>query len=93
MPQEYGSHYNTDYVKLDKLEIYAKTPISFSAVPYSIKELLDKKHDFELVKDGKTYLNIDCEMSGVGSCACGPDLDRKYQAKKASKMSFRIIVK
>jgi beta-galactosidase len=93
MPQEYGSHYNTDYVKLDKLEIYAKTPISFSAVPYSIKELLDKKHDFELVKDGKTYLNIDCEMSGVGSCACGPDLDRKYQTKKASKMSFRIIVK
>ena len=93
MPQEYGSHYSTEYVKFDKLEIYGKNDFSFSAIPYSQDTLIDTKHDYELVKDGKTYVNIDATMSGVGSSSCCTELDKKYWAKLSRKLSFRIIVK
>ncbi len=92
-PQEYGSHYLTDYVKFSNIEIYAKKPMSFSAIPYSQEMLKDVNHDFELVKDGKTYVCIDAELSGVGSASCGPALDKKYWAKPGGKLSVRIIVK
>ncbi|MBO7187126.1 MAG: hypothetical protein J6V68_01850 [Clostridia bacterium] len=92
-PQEYGSHYKTSYVKLGNLEIYGKKDFSFSAIPYSQKQLIAKPHDFELLKDGKTYVNIDASISGVGTHACGPELDRKYWANLADKLSIRIIVK
>ena len=93
MPQEYGSHYNTDFIKLDDIEVYAKNPISFSAHPYSTTELFNKKHDFELVKDGKTYLNLDCSMRGIGSGSCGPWLKDKYKTKIKGEMSLRLISK
>ncbi len=92
-PQEYGSHYKTDYVKFDNIEIYGKKDFSFSAIPYSQKQLIATKHDFELLKDGKTYINIDATMSGVGTHSCGPELMKKYWAKLSDKLSIRIIVK
>ena len=45
------------------------------------------------VIDGKTYVNIDATMSGVGSSSCCTELDKKYWAKLSRKLSFRIIVK
>ena len=92
-PQEYGSHYSTEYVKFDNLEIYGKNDFSFSAIPYSQDMLIDAKHDFELVKDGKTYVNIDATLSGIGSSSCVTELDKKYWAKMSNKLSLRIIVK
>ncbi len=55
--------------------------------------LIDAKHDFELVKDGKTYVNIDASLSGIGSSSCVTELDKKYWAKMSHKLSLRIIVK
>ena len=45
---------------------------SFSALPYSAKQIAAAKHDFELPKRDGTYLTADLFMSGLGSNACGP---------------------
>lgn len=93
-PQEYGSHYGADYVKIGDLEIYTKDKsFSFSAKPYSTKELCSKNHNFELVKTGDTYVNIDAAMSGVGTHSCGPALPKEHRAKKAGELNLRIILK
>lgn len=93
-PQEYANHYGTDYVKIGNLEVYSKDgSFTFSANPYSVKQLSEKAHDFELVKDGNVYVNLDAAMSGVGTGSCGPALDKACRAKKSGKLSVRIILK
>jgi len=92
-PQEYGSHYSTDYVEFDDFAIYGKKDFSFSAIPYSQKHLYETGHVFDLKKSGKTFVNIDASISGVGSNSCGPELDNKYKAKLSEKLSIRIIAK
>ncbi len=92
MPQEYGSHNRTSYVKLGDcgLCITADREFSFSALPYSAQELNAKKHDFELVKSGNTYIHLDAECSGVGSASCGPVLDDKYKASEKGSIEFKL---
>lgn len=92
-PQEYGSHYLTDYVKFNNVEVYGKKPFSFSATPYSQLELFRAQHDFELNKDGLTYVTIDANLAGVGSNSCGPWMKEKYQTKLADKLSIRFVIK
>ena len=82
------------YVKIGDLEIYTKDKsFSFSAKPYSTKELCSKNHDFELVKTGDTYVNIDAAMSGIGTHSCGPELPKEHRTKKAGELNLRIILK
>lgn len=93
-PQECGSHYGTTELEIkDFAKITAKTPFSFSVLPYSTKELMTAKHDFELAASGKTWINLDISMSGVGTASCGPMLPEKYRASKKSVNVFRIVSK
>ncbi len=92
MPQEYGSHDRASYIKFARcgLCISADREFSFSALPYSAKELNDKKHDFELVKSGDTYVCLNADSSGVGSNSCGPALEKKYYAAKKGSIEFKF---
>ena len=68
-------------------------PFSFNVCPYSVKMLMQSAHDFDLQETGKTYINLDVFMSGVGSNSCGPELAERYRAGKNGSNTFRIILK
>lgn len=65
---------------------------SFSYLPYSIEELMKKKHSYELQIDKENnHLILDYMMTGVGSHACGPELDKKYKLT-AKKIKYSILM-
>lgn len=90
-PQENGSHSFTRYLEVNGLRFSSKTPFSFNASFYSVKELSKKRHNYELEKDEALNLHIDYRMSGVGSASCGPPLDEKYQITE-SEIYFSFIL-
>ncbi len=82
-PQESGNHMKTSWLVLDnnkdKVTFTTDTSFDFSALPYTIEELDQKEHDFELVEANSTEVLICYKNRGVGSNSCGPALQRKYQ--------------
>lgn len=82
-PQENGSHYKCDYVKVSSgdgsLTAKCDSKLCFNASPYTQEELTNKLHSFEIEKCGQTVLCIDCKQSGIGSNSCGPDLRDEYR--------------
>ncbi|WP_167958462.1 glycoside hydrolase family 2 TIM barrel-domain containing protein [Anaerosporobacter faecicola] len=82
-PQENSSHYDCDRVTLQSdrnaICVTAKDPFSFQATNYSSEQLAEKAHNYELIPEDYTIFCLDYMMSGVGSSACGPTLDKKYQ--------------
>ena len=94
-PQESGSHYGTRKLQIsDKSHsIVFDGEFSFSYVPYSISQLAQKAHGFELVKDDKNYLAIDFYMSGCGSNSCGPAIKEEYKVPRKGKKSFVISIR
>ena len=78
-PQEHGNHYHTSYLEIGEMIFTANKPFEINVSEYSIEALDKANHTNELVKDGKIHLRIDYKSSGVGSNACGPELDKKYR--------------
>lgn len=78
-PQEHGSHYNTKYFKMGKYAFVSEQGFSCNVSEYTGKELTEKAHGFELVKDEYTNVRIDYKVSGIGSASCGPELMDKYR--------------
>ncbi|MBO4423398.1 MAG: DUF4981 domain-containing protein, partial [Clostridia bacterium] len=94
-PQENGAHYGTKWAQVysvagDGLSIAGD--IHFSASPYSVKQLTETPHEYELVPDGLTYVKVDHKQSGIGSNSCGPELDPAYRFSETG-FSFEFIVK
>ncbi|MBQ8639700.1 MAG: DUF4981 domain-containing protein [Lachnospiraceae bacterium] len=85
-PQENGSHYKCRYVNLTGeqggIHVTAADSLSFNASNYTIEELWNKKHSYELEEAEYVTLCLDYKMSGVGSNACGPALREKYRLKE-----------
>ena len=50
------------------------------------------EHNFELIEEDLTYLNIDYKQSGIGSNSCGPDLDEKYRFNE-EEFSYNFYLK
>lgn len=83
-PQENGSHYRCEYVKIrtskgSGLFLYSDRPFSYSISPYTQEELTSKGHNFELEEASSTIFCLDYAMSGIGSNSCGPALLDKYR--------------
>ena len=96
MPQENGSHYGTDWVRVTNqqeggLLFWSKTPFSFNASHYTPQALEAARHPHELKKKEETVLHIDYKMSGVGSNSCGPKLLETYQFNE-KEFSFEISI-
>ncbi len=93
-PQENGSHYACDYVKLSSdahsIKVTGIDAFSFNASHYTQEELASKRHNYELEKSGCTVLCIDSRQSGIGSNSCGPDLPEKYKLPK--KVSLKAFI-
>ena len=84
-PKDSGNHEQTAEVTITDtkgcgwtITAEAGKPFSFSALPYSIKQLSTTAHDCDLVKDGNVYLNIDAAVMGLGNSSCGPGVLTKY---------------
>ena len=83
-PQENGSHYDCDYVKITDdsgfgLLLRAPKGLSFNASLYTAEELTAKAHNYELVPCGDVVLCADYIQNGIGSNSCGPQLLSRYR--------------
>ena len=96
-PQTCGDRYNADFFELSgnekRLRVEADRPFSFSVLPYSLEQLANTLHDFELCKYGKLHICLDAAMAGVGSNACGPALADKYRVKGKGNIRFLLSVR
>ena len=81
-PQESGSRWNCYESRVGPFRVTAEKPFSFCASPYSVAELAETRHNYELPQSHRIYFHIDYEMSGLGSGSCGPELQKKYRLEK-----------
>ncbi len=82
-PQECGNHINTKWLNIrdDKNIVCfeADDKFEFSTLHYTIEELDEKAHTYELEESDTTEVLICYKNRGVGSGSCGPALQKKYQ--------------
>lgn len=96
-PQENGSHWNCEYVKLtdrngDGIFAFAPFPFSFNVSRYTQEELTCKAHNYELVKSGNTVFCLDYAQNGIGSNSCGQELLPQYRLDE-EKMQFGFTIR
>ncbi|MBQ8885209.1 MAG: hypothetical protein IJY62_02400 [Clostridia bacterium] len=95
-PQENGAHVDSRRVCLcsgeHTVEVQSAKNFSFSVAPFAVKAY--KKHDYEMVDTGDVWLYVDYRNCGVGSAACGPELDVKYRIiERKIEFSFDLFAK
>ena len=93
-PQECGAHIGVKYAALtsnDKIGLMAVSDDSFtfSALPYSAKELQAANHEFALPAPRMVWFSVDYKQSGVGSNSCGPRILERYQFKE-KRFTFKV---
>lgn len=102
-PQDNGNHEDCSYIELankngkNALQVVAAgdTPLSFSALPYSVADLYAARHDFELKQSGNpnlryTCLSLDCAVLGLGNSSCGPGVLKKYAIDKTKTYTLHF---
>ena len=97
-PQECGNHLKTKYLLLSDEKGNAAVRFSglpefdFSALHFTVEELNEKRHAFELQKSGTTEVLICYKNRGVGSSSCGPDLSPQYCVNDR-EIDFEFLMK
>ncbi|MAX24273.1 MAG: hypothetical protein CMJ19_07195 [Phycisphaeraceae bacterium] len=99
-PQACGNHEQTRWVKLSDakgLGIIAAaaddSQMAFSALPYSDEQLASCKYNYELKADGKTYLCLDKQQTGVGNASCGHVFPLDPYTTFAEPVTFSLLLK
>ena len=80
-PQDCGNHMNVRWLEVsgaETLRFESEKPFEFSALHYTVEELYEKTHAFELEPSNSTEVLICYKNRGVGSFSCGPKLQKKY---------------
>ncbi len=83
-PQETGSRWNCYEVQVKNVHVTARQPFGFCVSAYSVDQLTQAKHDYELPESDSIYFHLDYKMSGVGSNSCGPELAEQYRLCETS---------
>lgn len=94
-PQENGNHYGCRFMEITngklKMRIEGDNLFEFNASNYTIEELTNKKHNYELEEADSITLCVDYKQSGVGSNSCGPELLNQYRMNDSEfNWKFRI---
>jgi beta-galactosidase len=95
-PQENSAHANTKWASVAYTAgagLYFDCEgegFTFTASKYSAKQLTEKAHDYELMPEAVTYVNLDYAQSGIGSNSCGPELVKEM---RFSEKEFHFAVK
>ena len=97
-PQDSGNHEEVSEVVLtnkkgEGIRITAlETPFSFSALPYTAKEISEATHDYQLKPREETILSIDAAVLGLGNSSCGPGVLKKYAIDKSKIHTLKIRI-
>ena len=82
-PQENGSHHFCREVSVKndcgKIYVLSENDFAFNVSHFSVEQLTNTNHNFDLNEEDSTYLIVDYKQSGIGSNSCGPDLPEKYR--------------
>ena len=96
-PQEMANHEETRWCSLsnaqgDGVIFIANNHMSVQALPYSAIDLTTAAHQYELKKNGYTYLNLDLGVTGLGGTSCGqaPPLEHDRITAKPHQFGFII---
>ncbi len=97
-PQENMAHTDTDWISVSNLTghglLFLSTgrSFSFNCSHFTVKQLTDTPHDYELVPMKETAVHIDYRQAGIGSHSCGPELKDSLKINEPSfDFSFRIL--
>lgn len=93
-PQDCGNHIGTKWLTLknsQKISFVADDKFEFSTLHYTIEELDEKMHAFELNESGTTEVIISYKNRGIGSASCGPALTTPYQVRD-KEINFRFSI-
>lgn len=98
-PQDSGNHEDCSYVTLHDdsghwitFKAFGDKPFSFSALPFSVEELQETKHDYELQPSGYVDLHIDCAVLGLGNSSCGPGVLKKYSISTSEPHVLQLSI-
>ena len=96
-PQENGSHFDCDYVKIaggeQEIVVAGAQAFSFNVSQYTQEELTEKGHNYELEACGSTVVCVDYAQNGIGSNSCGPELLTQYKfEEKEFTFTFTILL-
>ena len=96
-PQENGNRTDVRWVSIVNnsglgLLIDGKELFNFSASYYDVKNLENARHEYDLIKQNKVFLNLDLKHQGLGSNSCGPGPLPQYTLKPEKfKFELRFI--
>ncbi len=84
VPQEFGLRTQTRWLSLRSeagsgLSVFATTPIAFSATRYRPDDLAAAREGAPLVPREEVWLSLDARHRGVGTGACGPDVEPRFR--------------
>lgn len=72
------------------LKVETEGNVSFAAVPYTEKQLMDAQHAWELEQNDYTVLHFDAAYRGVGNASCGGVQTRPAYCVANKPYSFKL---
>jgi len=96
-PQDSGNHEECVVALLKSkrgtIQISAvDAPFSFSALPYSTRQIASCAHDVDLQEEEYTYVHLDAAVMGLGNSSCGPGVLKKYAIDKNKTYKLHVII-
>ncbi len=95
-PQSTGGHEQLRELTLTDaaghgLKVETEGEVSFSALNYTDRQLMDAQHQWELQPCGAVVLHLDANVRGVGNASCGADVDTLPQYRvPATPRHFKL---
>ena len=93
-PQECGNHMGVRMLNISgekNIEIKSNNSFEFSALHYTVEELDEKEHAYELEESNSTELIVAYKSRGIGSNCCGPELlEKNRMTDKIIDFNFEI---
>lgn len=96
-PQENAAHLGCSFIDITNVSGHGLhismngRPFSFNASHYTKEQLTACRHRHELIPEPEITVNVDYQMTGIGSHSCGPDLDQRYRFEE-KKFSFTVTL-
>ncbi|WP_297598437.1 glycoside hydrolase family 2 TIM barrel-domain containing protein [uncultured Cetobacterium sp.] len=98
IPQECGNRIGTRWIEIKNkagfgMKISGEIPFEFSALPYTVSELENAYHQYELPKSHCTALNINKVQMGVGGDdSWGATTHEEYLIPSDKNIIFRYVI-
>ncbi|SHM67213.1 glycoside hydrolase family 2 TIM barrel-domain containing protein [Gracilibacillus kekensis] len=93
VPQENGNRHEVNWMSISGnaygLLAIGQPNFDYSAHRYTLENIDQARHTYDLVKQDEITLNLDYQQHGLGSASCGPDVLEKYNLK-TDKFQFSV---